>query len=104
MNKRDKIRYFEDRSNSLRKEVTEAIIETLRENNLTELSLSQDDEHPVYVVWFDNDSNGYDSCVYAIRLTDEDISSWNWTAAKATNQLTQSVVGMVTLLATILTG
>lgn len=71
MNKRDKIRYFEDRSNTLRKEVKEAIIEMLRENNLTELYLSQDDEHPVYVVWFDNDSNGYDSRVYAIRLTDE---------------------------------
>lgn len=71
---KNKINYFEDRCNALRNEVTEAIIELLKENNLTEIKLSRQPDNVPWVVWFNNENYGYDSRVTNVSLYGNGIS------------------------------
>lgn len=64
----DLIKSFDDRAVALRKEITEAIIGLLKDNNLTELKLSQHPDRVPWVVWFDNRNTGYDSRVTQVSL------------------------------------
>lgn len=68
MNLKDKIQHFDDRCDTLRNEVIEAIIGLLRDNNLTEIKLSQQPDKVPWVVWFDNRNYGYDSRVIKVLL------------------------------------
>lgn len=59
---------FEERINALRKELIDSIVAILKEKKLTKLSLSNHCDHLTYVVWFDDNSIGYDSRVIEIEL------------------------------------
>lgn len=81
MNLKDKIQNFDNRCNTLRNEVTRAIIDLLKENSLTEIKLSRQPDKVPWVVWFDRRNYGYDSRVtkvflhgngFAVEVYDED--------------------------------
>lgn len=74
MNLRDKIKYFDDRCSELRSEVTEAIINLLKENNLTEIKLSRQPDRVPWVVWFNRQNYGYDSRVTKVLLNGKGIA------------------------------
>ena len=74
MNLRDKIKDFEDRRDALRNEVREAIINLLKDNNLTEIKRSQNPDAVPWVVWFDNRNYGYDSRVTKVSLEGDGIA------------------------------
>lgn len=74
MNLQDKVKDFEDRSNELRQAINEAIIDLLKENNLTEIKLSQNPDEVPWVVWFDNCNTGYDSRVRKVSLDGKGIA------------------------------
>ncbi len=65
-----KIKYFDDRIAALRKELNEAIIDTLKNNNLTEIKLSQHFDHQTYVISFDRHNSGNDVRVTHVSLID----------------------------------
>lgn len=67
----EKINSFQERAKLLRCEVTDAIIGILKENNLSELQLSQNPDEVPWVVWFNDEMYGYDSRVkwYQSRAT-----------------------------------
>lgn len=64
----DLIKSFELRTEALRTEIIEAIIKQLKDNNIAELRLSQDPNSVAWVVWFNDESYGYDSRVIKIKL------------------------------------
>lgn len=65
---KDLIKSFDDRIVALRKEITEAIIDLLKSNNITVVTLDEDSDHPSYVVWFDDDGCGHDCVVQTVML------------------------------------
>lgn len=65
---KDLIKSFEDRTAALRKEITEAIIDLLKRNNITMVTLDEDPDHLSYVVWFDDDGYGHDCVVQTVML------------------------------------
>lgn len=64
-----KIKCFDDRIAALRKELKEAIIDLLKRNNITVVTLDEDEEHLAYVVWFDDDGCGHDCVVQTVMLS-----------------------------------
>jgi hypothetical protein len=68
------MRTFQERINELRRELIQSIIEILKSNGLQELDFPGDFEDVVYVVWFDNDGNAYDSPVQKVSLYEDGIS------------------------------
>lgn len=77
----DKINSFQERADALRHELTDAIVNILKENNLTEIKLSKQPDKVPWVVWFDRRNYGYDSRVtkvslngygFAVEIYDED--------------------------------
>lgn len=80
----DKINSFQERADKLRHELTDAIVNILKENNLTEIKLSSQPDKVPWVVWFDRRNYGYDSRVrkvslnakgFAVEVYDEDCCS-----------------------------
>lgn len=70
----NKINSFTERTNTLRQEITEAIVNILQEHHLTELQLSKFPEKQPWVVWFDKRSFGYDSRVTKVAIYGKGIS------------------------------
>lgn len=66
---KDLIHYYEDRISALRKEITGTIIDLLKRNNITVVTLDEDEEHLAYVVWFDDDGCGHDCVVQTVMLS-----------------------------------
>ena len=64
----DLIESFEYRIATLRKEITEAIIDLLKRNDITIVTLDEDPDHLSYVVWFDDDGCGHDCVVQTVML------------------------------------
>jgi hypothetical protein len=68
---------FQERINTLRKELIQSIRKTLIDRNLTEIEiLDEADKEPedaVFVVRFDDDSNGYNSLVLKVSLHEDGI-------------------------------
>ena len=64
----EKINSFQERAKLLRCEVTDAIIGILKENNLSELQLSQNPDEVPWVVWFNDEMYGYDSRVKVVSI------------------------------------
>lgn len=64
----DLIKSFNDRTVALRKEITDAIIDRLKRDNTTVVTLDKDPDHLSYVVWFDNDGCGHDCVVQTVML------------------------------------
>lgn len=69
-----KINLFQERARLLRLEITNAIIGTLKENNLSELKLSQNPDEVPWVIWFDKRNYGYDSRVIKVSLKGDGIA------------------------------
>lgn len=70
----EKINSFQERTRLLRSEITDAIIGILKDNNLSELKLSQNPDEVPWVVWFDNRNYGYDSRVTKVLLDRDGIA------------------------------
>lgn len=70
----EKINSFRERTRLLRSEITDAIIGILKNNNLSELKLSQNPDEVPWVVWFDNRNYGYDSRVTKVLLDRDGIA------------------------------
>ena len=64
----EKINSFQERAKLLRCEVTDAITGILKENNLSELQLSQNPDEVPWVVWFNDEMYGYDSRVKVVSI------------------------------------
>ena len=67
----DVINYYYDRIAAIRKEATAEIIALLKKQNITTLTLSEDEDHQSFVVWFDDNGCGYDRVVKSVSI-DED--------------------------------
>lgn len=67
----DVINYYYDRIAAIRKEATAEIIALLKKQGLTTLTLSEDEDHQSFVVWFDDNGCGYDCVVKSVTI-DED--------------------------------
>lgn len=65
---KDLIKSFDDRIVALRKEITGAIIDLLKSNNIAVVTLDEDTDHLSYVVWFDDDDCGHDCVVQTVML------------------------------------
>ncbi|CDN32554.1 hypothetical protein BN938_2484 [Mucinivorans hirudinis] len=65
---KDLINSFDDRIVALRKEITEAIIDLLKSNDITVVTLDEVPDHLAYVVWFDDDGCGHDCVVQTVML------------------------------------
>ncbi|CDN31897.1 hypothetical protein BN938_1817 [Mucinivorans hirudinis] len=65
---KDQIKSFDDRIVALRKEITEAIIDLLKSNKITVVTLAEEPDHLSYVVWFDDDGCGHDCVVQTVML------------------------------------
>lgn len=65
---KDLINSFDDRIVALRKEMTAAIIDLLKSNDITVVTLDEDPDHPSYVAWFDDDGCGHDCVVQTVML------------------------------------
>jgi hypothetical protein len=68
------MRTFQERINELRQELIHSIVKILKSNGLQNLDFPGDFEDMVYVVWFDNDGNAYDSPVKKVSLYEDGIS------------------------------
>ena len=68
---------FQERIGALREELIQAIRKTLIDRNLTEIKivneLEDEFEDAVFVVWFDEDGNAYDSPVIKVSLHEDSI-------------------------------
>lgn len=67
----DVINYYYDRIVAIRKEATAEIIALLKKQGITTLTLSEDEDHQSFVVWFDDNGCGYDCVVKSVSI-DED--------------------------------
>lgn len=77
-----KVRYtsmcFSDRIEELRKDIIEAIRRLLYAHGLKELSFTNDDEDPVWVIWFDKNGDPYECRVTGLEVTDSRLTVFAW--------------------------
>lgn len=69
----EKLTLFDQRRDLLREDLTQAIINLFKEHNISELRLTQNEEHQTFVVWFDKRCYGYDSKVTKVMLIEDEI-------------------------------
>lgn len=67
----DVIHYYYDRIAAIRKEATAEIIALLKKQGQTTLTLSEDEDHQSFVVWFDDNGCGYDCVVKSVSIDEE---------------------------------
>ena len=67
----DVIHYYYERIAAIRREATAEIIALLKKQGQTTLTLSEDEDHQSFVVWFDDNGCGYDCIVKSVTI-DED--------------------------------
>ena len=70
-----KVRYtsmcFSDRIEELRKDIIEAIRELLDAHGLKEITFTDNEEDPVWIIWFDDNGDPYECYVTGIEVTDK---------------------------------
>lgn len=70
-----KVRYtsmcFSDRIEELRKDIIEAIRQLLYAHGLTEITFRDNDDDPVWVIWFDKHADPYECWVTGLEITDD---------------------------------
>lgn len=70
-----KVRYtsmcFSDRIEELRKDIIEAIRQLLDAHGLTEITFRDNDDDPVWVIWFDKHADPYECWVTGLEITDD---------------------------------
>ncbi len=70
-----KVRYtamcFYDRIEQLRKDIIEAIRQLLYAHGLTEITFRDNDDDPIWVIWFDKHADPYECWVTGLEITDD---------------------------------
>lgn len=70
-----KVRYtsmcFSDRIEELRKDIIEAIRQLLDAHGMTEITFRDNDDDPVWVIWFDKHADPYECWVTGLEITDD---------------------------------
>lgn len=76
--KKGKIKYtaisFRDRIEELRSDIIEAIRQLLYAHGLKEITFTDNDEDPVWIIWFDDNADPYECYVTGIEVTDKNIT------------------------------
>ena len=74
-NNKGKVRYtamcFYDRIEQLRKDIIEAIRQLLYAHGLTEITFRDNDDDPIWVIWFDKHADPYECWVTGLEITDD---------------------------------
>ena len=74
-NNKGKVRYtamcFRDRIEELRKDIIEAIRQLLDVHGLTEITFRDNDDDPIWVIWFDKHADPYECWVTGLEITDD---------------------------------
>lgn len=72
-----KVRYtsmcFSDRIEELRKDIIEAIRQLLDAHGLKKITFTDNEEDPVWIIWFDDNAEPYECYVTGIEVTDKNI-------------------------------
>ena len=61
---------FSDRIETLRKDIIDAIRQLLYSHGLTEITFPEEQDDPVWVIWFDNNADPFECKVTGIQVTD----------------------------------
>ena len=69
---------FSDRIEELRKDIIEGSRQLLYAHSLKELSFTNDDEDPVWVIWFDKNGDPYECRVTGLEVTDSSLTVFAW--------------------------
>lgn len=76
--KKGKVKYtamcFGDRIEELRKDIIEAIRQLLYAHRLKEISFADNDEDPVWVIWFGKNGDPYECRVTGLEVTDNSLT------------------------------
>ena len=65
---------FGDRIEELRKDIIEAIRQLLYAHGLKEISFADNDEDPVWVIWFGKNGDPYECRVTGLEVTDNSLT------------------------------
>lgn len=66
--------YFNDRIEELRKDIIEAIRQLLYAHGMNEIMFTDNEEDPVWIIWFDDNADPYECYVTGIEVTDKHIT------------------------------
>lgn len=65
---------FSDRIEMLRKDIIDAIRQLLYSHGLTEITFPEEQDDPVWVIWFNRDGDPYECKVMGIKVTDNNMT------------------------------
>ena len=65
---------FSDRIETLRKDIIDAIRQLLYSHGLTEITFPEEQDDPVWVIWFDNNADPFECKVTGIQVTDNSMT------------------------------
>lgn len=65
---------FNDRIEELRKDIIEAIRQLLYAHGMNEIMFTDNEEDPVWIIWFDDNADPYECYVTGIEVTDKHIT------------------------------
>lgn len=65
---------FSDRIETLRKDIIDAIRQLLYSHGLTEITFSEEQYDPVWVIWFNWDGDPYECKVMGVKVTDNSMT------------------------------
>ena len=65
---------FSDRIETLRKDIIDAIRQLLYSHGLTEITFPEDQDDPVWVIWFNWDGDTYECKVMGVKVTDNSMT------------------------------
>ena len=65
---------FSDRIETLRKDIIDAIRQLLYSHGLTEITFREEQDDPVWVIWFSRDGDPYECKVMGIKVTDNSMT------------------------------
>ena len=65
---------FSDRIETLRKDIIDAIRQLLYSHGLTEITFPEEQDEPVWVIWFNWDGDPYECKVMGVKVTDNSMT------------------------------
>lgn len=65
---------FSDRIETLRKDIIDAISQLLYSHGLTEITFPEEQDDPVWVIWFNWDGDPYECKVMGVKVTDNSMT------------------------------
>lgn len=65
---------FSDRIETLRKDIIDAIRQLLYSHGLTEITFPEEQDDPVWVIWFNWDGDPYECKVMGVKVTDNSMT------------------------------